>query len=68
MLTNHRTVKGIALLRNGWAVAEVTTADDDGAPGESRIVKRRLVAGPYSGPGSKATAIREAGTNKVVPA
>lgn len=60
------TETGIQQAANGWIVVRVTLSLDDSGV-EWRESRRRLVAGPFSGPGAKRAAIEAAGTNAVFP-
>lgn len=68
MIIQTRTNRGIARVPNGYIVAEVTYGIEDSGAEPERVVRRKLIAGPFKGTGAKRAAITEAGTNRVVPA
>lgn len=63
-----RTNRGIAKVPNGYIVAEVEFGVEDSGASPEQVMRRKLIDGPFKGPGSKARAIEVAGTNRVVPA
>ena len=61
---NDVTIEGIRPTANGWAVVG-TRRGVSVVPGRSpRVI---VLVDEFTGPGSKAAAIRRAGTNHVVP-
>lgn len=68
MIVRTKTERGIAKVPNGWVVAEVDHGVEDSGASPERVIRRKLLDGPFKGAGAKARAIHAAGTNRVVSA
>lgn len=68
MTIDKITRAGIQQAAGGWVTIVVTLGADSTAPDRYHELSRKLVAGPFKGPGAKVAAIKAAGgRNETLP-